>query len=175
MRLLASLLLALAVPALAGCGSDDQAAASEQIAPGLQLTGRVVDAADILDAATEARITHQLEAIEAEIGPQVVVVSTADLGGHDIADYAMALGNRWGVGDRERKDGLLLVIAPNERKVRIDLGTGLQGTLSDALCADIIENDIIPSFAQRNFAEGALNGVARLDYELRSRLQKQAA
>lgn len=173
MRMLAGLLLALASPALAGC--KEEPAPPQQIAPGLQLTGRVVDAADILDGATEARLTRQLEAIETEVGPQVVVVSTPDLGGADIGDYAMSLGNRWGVGDRERDDGLLLVIAPNERQVRIELGTGLQGTLSDPLCKDIIENDIVPSFRQRNFAEGTLKGVSRLDYELRARLQKRAA
>lgn len=173
MRTLAALLLALALPALAGCGG---APASELEAPALELTGRVVDAANILDEATEVQLTRQLEAIEQDVGPQVVVVSAPDLGGMDIKNYAMALGNRWGVGDEEKDDGLLLVIAPNDRKVRIELGRGLEPTLSDALCADIIENDIVPSLRERNFADGALKGVARLEYELRTRLsQKRAA
>lgn len=176
MRIFACLLawgaLAFAAPALAGCS---EAPASEQAAPALELTGRVVDAADIIDDATEATLASQLEALETEVGPQMVVVTTTDLGGRDIADYARDLGNAWGVGDREKNDGLLLVIAPNERKVRIQLGLGLERVLSDDLCGDIIANDIIPSLREGAFADGAVGGVARLDYELRTRLQLRRA
>jgi uncharacterized protein len=170
-RALAPFLLALAVPALAGCGT---VAGTEQ-APALELTGRVVDAAGILDDAAEASLTRQLAALEAEVGPQMVVVTTPDLEGREIEDYSLTLANQWGVGDKDRNDGLLLVIAPNERKVRIELGRGIENVLSDELCASIIVNDIVPAFREGNFSGGTASGVARLDYELRAKLQKRAA
>jgi uncharacterized protein len=178
-RILAGLFLALASPALAGCDPEDPFGLyphepDEIIAP-LKLTGRVVDAADILDEATEARLTEQLAKLEQDVGPQLVVVSTPDLKGLDIADYSLALGRGWGIGSADRDDGLLLVVAPNERKIRIEVGYGLEDTLSDPLCKDIIVNDIVPSFRERNFSDGISKGVARLDYELRTRLQKRAA
>jgi uncharacterized membrane protein YgcG len=172
-RALAPLLLAIASPALAACNAT---AASEQAqAPALEFTGRVVDAAGILDDAAEAKLTTQLAALEKEVGPHVVVVTTPSLGGRKIEDYSHDLGNAWGVGDKKRDDGLLLVIAPNDRKVRIQLGTGLESVLSDELCSNIIVNDILPALREGAFADGAASGVARLDYELRAKLQKRAA
>jgi uncharacterized membrane protein YgcG len=171
MRALAPLLLALAVPALAGCGTKAEAGQ----APALALTGRVVDAAGILDDAAEARLTTQLAALETEVGPQMVVVTVPALNGRAIEDYSRELANGWGVGDKDRNDGLLLVIAPNERKVRIELGRGLEGVLSDELCASIIVNDIVPSYKSGDFQGGTSSGVARLDYELRAKLQQKRA
>lgn len=171
MRALAALLLALAVPALAGCG----AAAETGQAPALELTGRVVDAAGVLDDAAEASLTKQLATLESEVGPQMVVVTTPDLKGREIEEYSQTLANQWGVGDKERNDGLLLVVAPTERKVRIALGLGLERVLSDELCASIIVNDIVPDFQAGDFQHGIADGVARLDYELRAKLQKRAA
>jgi uncharacterized protein len=170
-RALAALLLALAVPALAGCG----ASAETGQAPALELTGRGVDAAGILDDAAEVSLTRQLAALESEVGPQMVVVTTPDLKGREIEDYSLTLANQWGVGDKERNDGLLLVIAPTERKVRIELGRGLEGVLGDELCASIIVNDIVPDFKAGDFERGIADGVARLDYEMRAKLQKRAA
>jgi uncharacterized protein len=169
-RALAPILLALAVPALAGCGG-----AKAGQAPALELTGRVVDAAGILDDAAEAKLTRQLATLQSEVGPQMVVVTTTDLKGREIADYSLDLANAWAVGDKDRNDGVLLLIAPNERKVRIEIGLGLEKVLSDELCASIIVNDIVPDFKAGDFEHGIADGVARLDYELRAKLQKGAA
>ncbi len=130
------------------------------------LTGRVVDQADILPPEVEARLTQQLEALEAQTQRQLVVATVADLGGYDIADYGYQLGRAWGLGDAARNDGALLLIAPNDRRVRIEVGYGLEGTLTDALSAQIIQNQIIPRFKTGDFPGGVEAGAAAIIEQL---------
>lgn len=124
-----------------------------------QLTGRVVDQAEILSPAEEQQIEEKLAALETQSQRQLVVTTIADLQGYDIADYGYRLGREWGIGDAERNDGALLIVAPNDRKVRIEVGYGLEGYLTDALSSIIIQNMIIPRFREGDFPGGILAGT----------------
>jgi uncharacterized protein len=120
---------------------------------------RVVDEANIIDAGTEAELTQKLEALEQQSQRQLVVVTLPDLQGYDIADYGYQLGREWGIGDAERNDGALLIVAPNERKVRIEVGYGLEGYLTDAYSALIIQNAILPRFREGDMPGGIVAGT----------------
>lgn len=109
-----------------------------------ELTGRVVDQADIIPPNVEAELTQKLAGLEATTQRQLVVVTLASLDGYDIADYGYQLGREWGIGDAERNDGALLIVAPNERKTRIEVGYGLEPVLTDALSSIIVQQDILP-------------------------------
>lgn len=123
------------------------------------LTGRVVDTADIIPANVEAELTAKLEALETQSQRQLVVTTVPDLGGYDISDYGYQLGREWGLGDAERNDGALLIVAPNDRKVRIEVGYGLEGYLTDALSSIIIQNEILPPFRDGDMPAGIVAGT----------------
>ncbi len=123
------------------------------------LTGRIVDLASLLDDSEEAALVAQLEAHEQETGNQVVVATITSLDGRDIADYANRLGRFWQIGTAENDNGVLLLVAPNERKVRIEVGYGLEGALTDSLSSIIIQREILPAFRQGNFSQGIRQGV----------------
>lgn len=131
-----------------------------------ELTGRVVDEAGILPPEVETRLTAQLEELETTTQRQLVVATVSDLGGYDIADYGYQLGRAWGIGDKERNDGALLLVAPNDRRVRIEVGYGLEGYLTDALSALIIQNTIIPRFKDGDFPGGVEAGTAAIIAQL---------
>src|SRR4051812_17027387 len=103
------------------------------------LSGRVVDEAGILSPAAEAEINQKLEQVEATTHHQFVVATVKDLQGYDIEDYGYQLGRAWKIGDEKRDDGALLVVAPSARKVRIEVGYGLEPVLTDALSSLIIQ------------------------------------
>lgn len=124
-----------------------------------ELSGRVVDQADLLDPAQEAALTQKLEALETQSQRQLVVATIADLEGYDIADYGYRLGRAWGIGDSESNDGALLIVAPNERKTRIEVGYGLEGILTDAYSSLIIQQQLLPNFRNGDFAGGIDAGV----------------
>ena len=124
-----------------------------------ELTGRVVDNADILTPEAEARLTAKLEALETQSQRQLVIATIPDLQGYDISDYGYQLGRAWGLGDAERNDGALLLVAPNDRKVRIEVGYGLEGYLTDALSSLIIQNQILPAFRDGDFPGGIEAGA----------------
>jgi len=123
------------------------------------LTGRVVDEAGILSAATEEKLTAMLAAHEQATGEQVVVVTLASLQGWSIEDLGYRLGRAWGIGEKGKNTGALVIIAPKERAVRIEVGYGLEGKLTDALSRAIIERDLVPAFRQRDFDRGVLAGT----------------
>jgi len=123
------------------------------------LTDRVVDQADILTISTESELKNLLTKHENETSNQVVVVTLKSLGGYEIADYGYQLGRHWGIGQKDKNNGALLIIAPNERKMRIEVGYGLEGTLTDALSGYIINQDIVPHFKQQDYDTGVLNGA----------------
>lgn len=140
-----------------------------------ELTGRVVDQAGILSPEMQAQLTQQLEQLEAQSQRQLVVATINDLGGYDIADYGYQLGRAWGLGDQSRNDGALLLIAPNERRVRIEVGYGLEGYLTDALSALIIQNQIIPRFREGDFPGGIEAGAAAIVQQLQLPPEEAAA
>ncbi|KEY97607.1 methanol dehydrogenase, partial [Sphingomonas sp. BHC-A] len=111
-----------------------------------KLTGRVVDDAALLSPQQEQALTDKLAALERQSGRQLVVATLPDLQGYDISDYGYRLGRAWGIGDKEKNEGALLIVAPNERKVRIEVGYGLEGIMTDALSSQIIRNAITPRF-----------------------------
>jgi uncharacterized protein len=131
-----------------------------------ELTGRVVDQAGILPPEVETRLTAQLEELEATTQRQLVVATVGDLQGYDISDYGYQLGRAWGIGDKARNDGAILLVAPNDRRVRIEVGYGLEGYLTDALSALIIQNTIIPRFKEGDFPGGVEAGTAAIIQQL---------
>lgn len=126
------------------------------------LSGRVVDQAGLLDGQTRSQLSQMLEAHEQTTSEQVVVVTVPDLQGTDIADYGYQLGRAWGIGQKGKDNGALLIVAKAERKVRIEVGYGLEGQLTDAQSSIIINNVIVPSFRQGDFAGGIRAGAAAM-------------
>jgi len=126
------------------------------------LTGRVVDAAGILSPSTQERLTSMLAQHERETGNQVVIVTLKSLQGYAIEDYGYQLGRYWGIGQKGHDNGALLIIAPNEHKVRIEVGYGLEGRLTDAQSKLIIENLILPQFRRGDFNAGVTAGATTL-------------
>jgi uncharacterized protein len=123
------------------------------------LTGRVVDAANLLSAEEETALAAKLEAHEQKTTNQFVVVTLPSLQGFDIADYGVRLGRHWQIGQKDRGNGVILIVAPNERRVRIEVGYGLEGTLTDALSNVIITGAILPRFRNGDFSGGIRAGV----------------
>jgi uncharacterized protein len=145
------------------------------------LTGRVVDEAGILDPATRQELTQKLADFEAKTTDQIVVVTLKSLQGTTIEDYGYQLGRHWGIGQKDKNNGALLIVAPNERKVRIEVGYGLEGDLTDAVSRLIIENAILPRFRVNDYAGGISRGVDDIiqavsvdPEEWRSRAEKRA-
>ena len=131
------------------------------------LTGRVVDEANLLDPAQEAALTAKLEALEMRTKRQFVVATLGSLQGYDIADYGYQLGRHWaigqdGKGEAEKDNGAILIIAPNERKLRIEVGYGLEPVLTDGFSSSLIRNDITPLFKAGDFAGGINVGVDKI-------------
>lgn len=123
------------------------------------LTGRVVDGANVIESGTREAMTRQLEEFEKKSSDQVVVVTVPDLDGEDIESYSNRLYRHWALGQKQENNGVLLVVAPNDRKVRIEVGYGLEGTLTDLLSKLIIENSIIPGFRSGDYSGGISRGV----------------
>lgn len=124
-----------------------------------ELTGRVVDQAGLLSAAEEDRLSQRLADEAQQSSNQVVVVTLKSLQGYDIADYGYRLGRHWGIGQKDKDNGALLIVAPEERKVRIEVGYGLEHALTDAISHNIIQAVITPQFKQGNFYQGISDGV----------------
>jgi uncharacterized protein len=123
------------------------------------LSGRVVDDAGMLDAATRESLRAKLAALEARSGIQVVVATVKSLNGNAVEDYANRLFRRWQLGQKGKNNGVLLLHAPAERKIRIEVGYGLEGTLTDAATKYIITNSITPRFKANDFSGGMTRGV----------------
>ncbi|MCJ2185366.1 TPM domain-containing protein [Novosphingobium beihaiensis] len=157
------------VLAATGCGSAAPPFTESTAQPAgeaLHLQGRVNDAASILDFETESRLTAQLQTLEKKTGHQMVVVTVRSLGGEEIANYTRTLANRWGISRKGHDDGVVILVAPNERKVRIAVGYGLEKVLTNAACSDVIQSDMIPRFRAGDFAGGIEAAVASLSAKL---------
>jgi uncharacterized protein len=118
------------------------------------LTGRVVDSANLLKPEERAALEAKLKAHEDKTTDQVVVATLRSLEGYEIEDYANRLFRHWQLGQKDKDNGALLLVAPQERKVRIEVGYGLEGALTDALSKIIITTAIAPQFQKGNFAGG---------------------
>ena len=160
--------LALVLLLAPGCSAaaDDPEPSQESIHRMADLPprpdGPVLDLADILPPAEEAKLDHRLRALSSRTGNALVVVSLPSLKGETIENYAFNLFDTWGIGDAETNRGLLLLIAPNERKVRIEVGCGLESTVSDVTAVRIIRERITPVYKDGDLAGGTLAGVDAL-------------
>jgi len=126
------------------------------------LTGRVVDQADVMTAESRSDVEAKWKDLEDKSGIQLVVAKVKSLQGGDIETYANELFRSWKLGQAQKNDGVLLLVAPAENKVRIEVGYGLEGTLTDAISSVIISSAIIPHFKNGDFPggiEGGVNGI----------------
>lgn len=124
-----------------------------------KLTGRVVDNAGLLTSSERQSLTEKLARHEQATTNQVVVVTVDSLDGYEIADYGYQLGRYWKIGQADKNNGVILLVAPNQRKVRIEVGYGLEGDLPDALAKQIVDFEIIPQFKKKHFGKGIIAGT----------------
>ena len=123
------------------------------------LTGRIVDQANVIPADTRSAIESKLAELENKSGIQLVVATVTSLDGEEIEPYANDLFRSWKLGEKTKNNGVLLLVAPKERRVRIEVGYGLEGTLTDALSNVIIANAIVPRLKTGDFGGGISRGV----------------
>ncbi len=138
-------------------------AAPLQAAPSFPaLTGRVVDEAGILSADAQAQLTSMLAQQEQQTHVQVVVATVKSLQGYPIEDYGYQLGRHWGIGQKGTNNGAILLIAPAEHKIRIEVGYGLEGQLTDAQSKVIIDRIITPAFKRGDYDQGVIDGTTAI-------------
>ena len=147
---MARLCALLASALLAACSAQQGEQASD---------GRVRDDAEILDTAVETRLAERLAEAQALYGPEVGVVTVNSLNGQPIEEVSLSYANAWGLGDDERQDGLMILVAPNERQVRIEVGRGVERNYPDAWAQEIIDKTMLPQFRQNKFARGLEGAV----------------
>jgi uncharacterized protein len=123
------------------------------------LTGRVVDNANVLSPEVKTDLTAKLANLEQTTGRQLVVVTLPSLQGYEIEDYGYQLGRAWGIGEKGKNSGVLLIVAPTERKVRIEVGYGLEPILTDALSSVIIQTTVLPKFKAGDLPGGIVAGT----------------
>ncbi|HEX8642559.1 MAG TPA: TPM domain-containing protein [Allosphingosinicella sp.] len=133
--------------------------AAAQAPPLPRLTGRVVDNANLIPAPHEEAMTRRLEELERTTSRQLVVVTVASLGGETVEDYGFRLGESWKIGGREADNGAILLVALADRKIRIEVGDGLEPILTDAMSGIIIRREITPRFRENDYAGGINAGV----------------
>jgi uncharacterized protein len=147
--------LAVLLSLLIGVFSAAMPASAQTFPP---LTGQVVDNAHLLSPEQAADLTTRLAALEQKTAHQMVVVTIPDLQGYEIEDYGYRLGRTWAIGQKKIDDGLLLIVAPKEKKVRIEVGYGLEPIVTDALSSVIIQNQVVPAFRKGDMAGGIVAG-----------------
>ena len=173
----ASLLLPLLLLSTAAC--DVQAPAGDARARSLvaaegpsrplpALTGRVVDQADLLTAPAEAELGASLAALEKETSDQLVVVTVASLDKEPVEELGLRLGNGWGIGRKDLDNGVLLLVAPNDRRARIEVGKGLEGLLTDQRAQRIMDETMVPACREGRCDRAVTEGVAAIAKVLRS-------
>ncbi len=119
----------------------------------------VTDQAGILSPTTKAQLEEGLAAFERDTSNQVLVATFPDLGGDSIEDFGIRLSERWRPGQSGRDNGAVLIVSKNDRKVRIEVGYGLEGALPDAVAKSILQNEILPRFKVGDFDGGVKAGV----------------
>jgi uncharacterized protein len=123
------------------------------------LTGRVVDLADLLSPDEEAALSAKLQAFEQKSSDQIVVATIPSLNGEVLEDYANKLYRTWQLGQKQENNGVLLLVARDDHKLRIEVGYGLEGQLTDVMSKLIIENSIVPAFRAGDYAGGIAKGA----------------
>lgn len=160
----AALAAPLAILAVAGgCKAAPESAATKETAacdgvPDMALTGRVTDAADILTGEEETRLSDRLARYEARTKHQMVVATTPSLNGVRVDNFGTCLGNRWKIGRKDHGDGILILVAPNERRMRIATGLGMEKILTDDKALAVI-HQMTPQFKNADYAGGLSTGI----------------
>ena len=131
-----------------------------------ELTGPVVDQANVIPDDEEARLTQKLLALKAQSQRQLQVVTVASLQDYDISDYANRLFREWQLGDKSRNDGVMLIVAPQERRMRIEVGYGMEPTVTDGISFLVINKIITPQFKAGNLPGGIEAGTDALIQQL---------
>lgn len=126
------------------------------------LTGRVVDPSALLTRVQTADMIASLEAYETETTHQIAVLITPSLDGESVDTYSLRVARAWALGHRGVDNGMLVVLAPNEKRVRIQLGRGFEPFIADARAVDIIREHMLPHFKQGRYAAGLQDGLAEL-------------
>jgi uncharacterized protein len=158
-------LFALLALLLAACGGGSAAASGPTYPP---LTGRVVDNANLLPPTEEAALTQRLEALQRATSRQLVVATVPDMGGYEIEEYANGLFRTWQLGQRSANNGVLLLIARSEKKIRIETGYNMEAIVTDALAGRIIREQMTPRFRQDDYAGGINAGANALIAQLQA-------
>ena len=130
------------------------------------LSGRVVDQANVLSPSIEAGLDAKLAALEAKTSRQLVVITIPSLQGLEIEDYGYQLGRAWGIGEKKKDTGVLLIVAPSERRVRIEVGYGLEGVLTDAVSNVILQEKVLPKFRAGDISGGIVDGAEAVIIQL---------
>lgn len=126
------------------------------------LTGRVVDAANILTPDQTSALADRLKALEDKTGHQVVIATIPDLQGHEIEDYGYQLGRYWAIGGKKGNDGLIIIVAPATHKIRIEVGYGLEPIVTDAVASIVISQQMTPAFRRGQYVTGLNAAVTTL-------------
>ncbi len=145
-------------PALAACGVGGDGAP--------RFTAPVVDAAGVIDDAVEQNLNSKLEQFRVAVGPQIAVLVVDSTGNTSIEDYGIDIAREWGIGDKQRDDGVLLLIALDDRTLRIETGSGIEGDLTDVEAGRVIDGVVVPQLRNNDPTAAVVNGVEALVTEL---------
>ncbi|QNQ12121.1 TPM domain-containing protein [Sphingomonas alpina] len=139
------------------------------------LSGRVVDAANLLSPEQETQLNQLSADIEKASSRQFVVATVPDLQGYPIEDYGYKLGRAWAIGQKDANNGIILLVAPTERKVRIEVGYGLEPIMTDALSSMIIRDTILPEFRKGDMGGGVVAGATAIGEQMKLPLEAAEA
>lgn len=131
-----------------------------------EFTAPIVDDAGVIDDAIEASLNTKLEAFRANVGPQIAVLVIGSTGNKSLEDYSIDIARDWGIGDKQRDDGVLLLIAVDDRVLRIETGSGIEGDLTDVEAGRIIDSVVVPELKNDDPTAAVSAGVAALTTEL---------
>jgi uncharacterized protein len=131
-------------------------------------SGPINDFASVLDEATERELLALVTSVEDQTTSEIAVVTVPSLNGMSVEEYANKLFAEWGIGQKDKDNGVLVLVAPSERKIRIEVGYGLEPILPDGLAGSIIRDQFIPAFKNRDYQTGVLDGVRRIAAVIRS-------
>lgn len=149
-----SVLTPLVLSVLVSFAQDDKDLPARPVPPML-----VNDLAHTMSADQVAALEAKLDEYDRTTSTQVAVVTVQNIGDYDVADYTVRLFNKWGIGQKDKNNGILVLAAIDNHKIHISTGGGVQGDLTDALCGRIIRNEISPSFKAGNYYQGFAKGV----------------
>ena len=122
-------------------------------------TGYVTDNGNLISQTVQLKLEQFLHDFEASDSTQITVLTISSLEGENLEEYSLRVLEQWGVGQKDKDNGALLIVAKDDRKIRIEVGYGLEGRLTDLLAGRIIDNEISPRFKQGDFDGGIVSGV----------------